>query len=1194
MKQLFGIMAAAILLPVLGFAQLDRGAITGTVTDNTGAVIPSAKVTIRNANTNASYETVTTSAGEYMMPNLPNGIYDLTFAVSGFKSSIRRNVSLGATEIQRVDATLEIGIVTQSVEVTAQAAHLQTDSPEVSTTLTDRNMAELPLGVDSGGRTMETVIYKIVPGAQGNTWSSHINGSQSFGLESLLDGATVMTEMMGYFAEMSVSMEAVQEFKVQTNAYSAEFGRTQGSVLNYVMKSGTNTLHGSAFGLLRNEVLDANTFVNNSEGLKRPIDRQWDYALSLGGPVYIPKVYNGKNKTFFYFSVEPYSFKDLAYAAPSASDPIPAFYKGDFSRLLGPATGATDALGNGVLTGAIYDPATFYQLPSGQWEGQIFPGNIIPASRISRVAQNLNAIASQDYQPTVVGANGVIPLQDNAQLPLNSIFKLTQAQYSVKMDENISDRHKLSGSLTINHRPRWEAYYDSTGMWNPNLPDGGPLSQEIFQDLKAYYARIADDTIISPTKLNHFMLYFNRFHNWFNPVDADVDGAKALGIQGIDTTGYPTFQWGGGPIYPLSQPGRASAYDVSYDTYGIMDTYNFSHGSHFMKVGFDGNLMRSNTLGSYNDTFNFSPLSTSLPNYSFSGELTGYSFASYLLGIVYSDNLNTSVPITDVSKYMSGFFQDDYKVTKRLSLSLGVRWDWESAIDEAHNRLDGWTPAVTDPLSGLPGAYVFASGNCQTYCLGGKYLGNGNTNRLVPRIGFAYQVSSNTTVRGGYSIFNQTYGQPNQPLWNNIRNAWLGTWETGPNAINGWAGMFNIDQGVPASNYSAASFNPSWGDFNTPAYFDSRYPKMPYIQHWNFNVQHSFPKNWVLDLGYLATKGTALRNDSMEALNQLNPSYLQQFGTNLLNPVTTAAQAAANGIAYPYPGFSGTVASALRPYPQVMGNSTINVTGASLGFSNTQQLQVALDKRLNSALSLYMNFVWSKTLTNVDDAVTGSLVPQNYYNLAAEKAIADYDVPRSLKAAIVYELPVGRGKPLLSGSGRVLNGLVGGWGVSAILTYQDGLPLIFTTSSSPLPGAWNGGVRINVASASNMLASGYSKSAFNLADISAPSNTYLNVGDYSDVQPLTLGTAAYTYSQARGFGTINEDISLSKSFRIREKARIQLRAEALDAFNRATLGVDPWSGPNGGIITNVTNSLFGQVTEVTGNRLIQVAVRLDF
>jgi hypothetical protein len=729
-------------------------------------------------------------------------------------------------------------------------------------------------------------------------------------------------------------------------------------------------------------------------------------------------------------------------------------------------------------------------------------------------------------------------------------------------------------------------------MENPSLPDFGPLSQEIHQDELSPYVRIAYDAIISPTKLNHFMVYFNRFHNWFNNVHRDTNGAAALGIQGYNegvpgaalTPGYPEFLWGGGPIVSLSQPGRASLYNNAQNVYGIMDTFNWSHGSHFMKIGFDGSFTRYLNQGSYNPTFTFSPLSTSLPNYAFSGNLTGFSFASYLLGTVYSASLTRPVPVTDDSTYAAGFFQDDYKATSRLTFSLGLRWDWTSAINEAHGRLDGWTSQVTDPLSGLPGAYVFASGSCPT-CFGGKYLGKGSSNRFVPRIGMAYRISSSTTVRGGYSIFNQTYSQPVQNLGRNLRNGWTGTWQTTPPASNAWAGIFNIDQGIPASLYSPATFNASYGDANGPAYFSPQYPVMPYIQHWNLNVQHSFGKNWVLDAGYIGVKGTKLRGDTDAALDQLNPSYLQEFGTKLLNPVTNAAQAAANGIAYPYPGFSGTVASALRQYPQIVGNSTIANTGAPWGFSTTEQLQAVVEKRIAYGLSAYANYVWSKTLTNVDTGYNGGLTPQNVYDLKAEKAIADYDVPWAVKGSVVYELPVGKGKALLPGAGKVLNGLVGGWELSAIVQYQAGLPLIFTTSSSPLAGAWNGGVRINIASAANMKASGFSTSNFSLANTAGSSNTYLNKADFSDVQALSLGTAAYAYSAARAFPTRSENIALAKNFRIREKVRMQLRADALDALNRHTLG---------GIVTNVTNALFGQVTSVSGNRTVQVAARLDF
>jgi hypothetical protein len=1163
-------------------AQLDRGTFTGTTLDSSGAVVPSVKVMIRNANTGVTYGTETSPGGQYTVPNLPIGTYDLTFEATGFNKRVQRGVELSVAEVRRVDATLEVGAVTETVEVTAQLVRLQTDSPDVSTNLANRNMIDLPMAVGNGGRSAEDLAYKLVPGVQGSSWQSEVLGSQYFSKETLLEGASATSTKSGHFGESAVSMEAVQEFKVQISAISAEFGRSQGAVFNYALKSGNNEFHGSAYGLLRNEALNANTFANNFRGQKRAKDRKYDYAFAAGGPVFIPKVYNGKNKTFVYATYERYNETNLNYGSPNASYPIADFYQGDFSRLLGPATSSTDALGNRIYQGAIYDPATFSQLPNGRWIGQMFSGNKIPLSRFSEVAKNVNAIATKYYIPTITGPDGLVPLTNNAILPSSTIYLRTQKQFTTKVDHSFSETHKLSGSLSLNLRPRWQATYNSSAMWNSTATNGGPLSQGMSQELWSPFARIAHDWTVSPTKLNHAMVYYNRWHNYMPNDWKNVDGAAAIGLKGISFPGYPALNWGSGPYVTDAQPGLAGVYMEASDTLGFLDSFSFSRGSHFMKVGVDLNQIRYNMLGSYYPSLSFSPISTSIPNEAFSGQSTGFGFASYLLGTVYSASNATPVPVSDYTRQYAAYFQDDYKVSKKLSLSLGLRYDFMSMMNEAHDRISGWTPQVVDPISGLPGAYVF-DGNCSV-CTGNKYLGHNSGKNFAPRVGFAYRLFPRTTIRGAYAIFYQGFGQYNQTAGNSIRTAWVGSWLLSADPIQPWKGIFNLDDGFPSGKFVPAVYNPSYGNASSPTMFDPSYLLMPYVQHWNFNIQHEIAPNLVLDVGYLGIKGTRLRGDTLSRLNQIQPSLMTKYGTALLNPVKNAQDAANNGIAYPFPGFSGTVASALRQYPQVVGNSTISNVGAPLGFSDTQTLQVTVDKRFSKGLTAFANYVWSKTLNNAESGINGVQSSLDYYNLKIEKSIATYDIPHMFKGYLAYELPVGKGKPFLGGSGKLVNGVFGGWGISLIVNYFSGTPLTLSGASSPLPNAWNGGSRVN-AYPGAMKASTYDAQNFNMANTASPNNTYFNKSVFSDIAPLTLGTAAIRYAQLRGSPTLNEDAGLQKYFRIREKYRVQIRGEFLNMFNRQTVG---------GIITDVKNSLFGQATSISGNRSVQLGMRLDF
>lgn len=1182
------LLAYVALLSAGLMAQLDRGTITGIVADPSGAVIPGVHVQIRNTATNAVYETASNAVGQYSMPNLPPGPYQITYQMDGFKKLVRGNLTLGVTQVLRVDGTLEVGAVAESVEVTAAPPRLQTDSPEVGTALTGKSLLDLPLSF-SGARLPESFAYKIAPTVYGSSWSSYISGGTSFSKESLLDGATVSTNRGGHFGESSVSVEALQEFKIQTNGISAEFGRVQNGVFNYVMKSGSNEIHGSGYGALRNEWFNANTFSNKAFDRTRPLDRKFDYAGSLGGPVYLPKVYDGRNKTFFYTTYEHYWEKTFGFGAPNVTVPIPEFYEGDFSRLLGGQTAYNDALDRPVYSGAIYDPQTFRQLENGQWVGDPFPGNRIPQARFSEVSKRLNAIAKSHYLPTVRDANGQVPLVNNAVYPISGSPMFDQYNFSVKGDQIISNAHKVSGSYSFTSRPKFQTGSGYGRLWDTEDSEGGPLSGSRYQTMRSNMFRLSHDWTISPRMLNHAIVYGNRQSNHygnFNTQHGGEDGAKVLGISGLSQKGYPGINWGGGPFVTQTGAGDPTDELEAFQSSGFLNTISFSSGKHFMKAGFDYRRYSVNFRAYPASYFNFGARATAIPNQAFSGNLTGYAFASYLLGIV--DNASLSDPLGTGGRrpYYAGFFQDDFKVSNRLTLNLGLRWDFNDPMYEVADRYSSWNPNITDPLTGLPGAYEFA-GNCDI-CTGQRYFGTRDYTGFGPRLGFAWQAGLGFVVRGAYGIMyegDNFNGQRGTPTGQSTQTAWGGTYLLSSDPVQPWKGIFNWDAGFPQDRYVPAQFDRSWGNRSGPAMVDPSYGKSPYIQNWNLNIQRELPGRFVVDLGYAGNKGTRLRHSQIARPNQLPTSVLQQYGTRLNNPVTNAEQAAANGIAYPFPGFKGTVASALRQYPQVVGNGTVSVFGAPLGFSSFHSMQLTVNRQFSDGLTTYVNYVWSKTLANVRSSESyGQPGPLDYYNLKLEKAVAPNDIPHALKAYINYELPVGRGKTLLAGANRVSDALLGGWSISGILNYFSGTPLGFG-GSSPLSSGWNGAQnRANIAPG-NMKVDGFDKDAFNLRAVSSPSNTYLNKSLFSDPAPLTLGTAAPLYTQVRGFGTINEDFSLQKNMRVAERYRVQFRADLFNAFNRHQLG---------GIDTNVVSPTFGQVTSVSGNRTMQLNLRLDF
>ncbi|MBI4876859.1 MAG: carboxypeptidase regulatory-like domain-containing protein [Acidobacteria bacterium] len=1182
-KKLVSILALALLFSVAGLAQRDRGVITGIVTDSTGAVVPSVQLTITHIDTNAVYKAATTEAGAYTVPNLPVGPYRIGFEAAGFKKVDRGGIQLSQGQVLRVDLVLEVGSISDSVQVTAEVSRVETDTPRVASTMASRQVTNLPvsfLTIAHRARTVEDWIYKILPGVSGDLHTSAFNGIGGTwgytGKLTLFDGAPAGQN--GVITESSPSMEAVGEFQVLTAGYSAEYGRIANGVLSYAMKSGSNDIHGSAYGQLRNEALNSNTFGNKFFGRKRDLDRKHVYAFSFGGPVYLPKVYNGKDKTFFYATYEKYNQHMTGPGVPNAAYPLKEFYEGDFSRLLtGPVRG-TDALGRDILQGMIYDPSTLRQLSSGRWVGEMFPGNRIPASRISKVSQNVNKIGLQRYLPTYKDPNtGLFPLTQNANWPgITQLSNFDQYQFDVKLDRNISSAHKFSGSYGYNLRAVLEPR--SGGLWDWSDPNGGPWAQHFYQNMNTHRVRLSEDWTITPRLYNRFSANWNRQNNPPGDRNDGVDGAAVYGIKNLKITNYPRLEWGGGPIYPLSFPQPFFAYSASGYEWGYSDVLSFSKGRHFMKAGYEKwHFFNTGAVykGSSSATFTFSSAATTIPNEQQIGAYTGYSFATYLLGIVTSGALGIPAPRTPRSVYHAGFFQDDFKLRPNLTLNLGLRWDFAPPAVESFDRQANWDPTVNDPLVNLPGAYVFA-GNCNG-CNGKRHFGKRDLNNFGPRIGFAWQARKEFTVRGAYTI---TYVGEGSALGPDIVGN--GTNNLSADPVNPWKGIFNWDDGMPANIFVAPSRNPSYADtVGGATMLDPRYLTMPYVQQWNLNVQKQLPWKILLDVGYIGNKSTKLWTGGLVRLNQTPASVISRYGADLPRAVASLADAARYGVPYPYPGFSGTVNSALRQFPQLRANNTVGVSAPPEGMANYHSLNVVADRRFHRGLSVFANWTWGKVINNTDSTMV------DYYNRGLEKLIFSNDAPHRAKMMIQYDLPVGRGKAFGAAMPRALDCVFGGWEVSLISNYFSGTPLGF--GGAPGISGWNGSAnRLNVAPGEMRLPDGVDKKSFDYANrLSKPrSNNYFNTSLFSVPAALTVGSAAPRFAQLRGWGVISEDLGLRKQFRFREKYTAVLRAEMLNAPNRHYL-----PGPN----TSITSPYFGYMTgEPSGNRLVQAGLRLDF
>lgn len=1180
----------SVLLVLAGFlalfAQQDRGAITGTVTDPTGAAVVNARVTITHTATNATYESATNSAGQFTMPNLPIGPYRVSFEAQGFRTLVRDGLNLSVAQIIRVDAQLQLGATVESVQVTGEAPLLQTDTPEVGTSLGSQSVIDMPLGF-SGGRNVEQFAFRLTPGVSGNNWMSRINGSPAFSKEVVLDGASATVYIGGQFGESQPSMEALEEFRIQTSGMSSEFGRTGGGVFNFVMKSGTNEIHGSAMGQIHNEWMDANTFANNFYGRPRRLDRRHNYAFSGGGPVFIPKFYDGRNKTFFYVSYERYKEAYGGGGSPTVTAPLPEWWDGDLSRYLTNEQIGTDALGRPVFRGAIYDPTTTRTV-NGQVVRDPFPNNQIPGSMISSVARNLGSLFTSHYNPAVTGTDGQIALINNSFFPVANQVGFTQDQWSVKLDQQLSNDHRLSGSYVFVDRPR--NLLDQGGVWDFNDPNGGPLSRLRLQHVQTWYGRAAWDWVVSPAVLNHLQLGFNRQRNPSTSVHTGENGAAALGLQGYSRDyNFPEIDFGDNDRVNFPILGYQINDVLAGQNFEVMNTLSWIKGSHSMRMGVNWRRtdFRSRDLRGPAE-INFQPIQTGLPGFN----QTGHGFASMLLGEVDESSVNIDTPTGSRFLNLALFFQDDIRVTRSLTLNLGVRWDYQPLPVEHYNRYPHWNPTLMDPLWGLPGAMEYANADRR------NFADNKYTN-FAPRFGFAWQAMDKTAIRGAYGIF---YHGRNPNGWSG--NPWgskIGYQSLNQVTSAGISGSFNWDNPYPgvvqpiAPDPSlAAPHTNAWG----PVSWDPDGGRVGATQQWNFNIQQELPGNMVFDVGYVGSKTTGAQANELRQLNQLDPRHLS-IGDPLNVWVTSEAQlpeaVRAAGGRYPYGDAGIEIPSwqTLTPFPHLMWWNTINSAFVPLGFSSYHALQVQLNKRYSAGLQFLSNYTFSKSIDNLNSSFgdtwgQNSGRPMNYYNLALDKSVSDSDRTHVIKAGVTYDLPVGRSRPFGADMNRVAHFVIGGWTVQYLGTYSSGEPMGF---------GGTGTAAGNFATQRAMLANpngesfsiGWDPSSFDMSAISTPGSTanqYFNTSLVRNPDRFERGDTAYRYSQLRMPWYFNSDFSLQKNFFPVERVKIQFRAEGLNLFNQYRFS---------GVNTDAASPLFGQITEVSDDRRqIQFGIRADW
>lgn len=1143
-KKTTSVLLGLFLSACLSWGQNATGSIGGLVTDSNGAVIPGVGLTVKNEATGLEIKAQTSDSGVYLFPTLLPGPYTLSAEKTGFRRLNRTNIEVRIAQRIDLDVQLEVGEVQQTVSVTAEAPLLETSSAERGQNISTKMMDNLPLF--AGGIRNPRAFINYMPGVTNNGEQS-VSGSGGRAQEVLIDGASALNvESSAVFNFPSAEM--FSEFKMLQSNYSAEYGRVGGGIEIYVPRSGTNWFHGAAFHNMRRDIWNANAWARNANPNPaqnfRPKERFNETGGSAGGPIFIPKIYDGRNKTFWYFTYT----KDLRPATisfPIMTVPTAAMKRGDFSAA-------------GIPT--IYDPAT----TNGN-DRTPFPGNQIPASRFSRIARNVIPLIPDPNRPA---------LAQNYDFVNQSPFDRTI--WSLKFDHAFTATNRLS-------------YFFSNEVQSQTDLSGfnGPIGNGLTNEQKPYNHRFNHDLSIRPSLLMHTTYGFSiTRQTWDNPFQKGAGSATGFaGLTG-DSDALPRIQFTGASGFsPYGvQDGKVANGSQFNRQWWVSQTYTWLKGKHEYRFGF--NWRKYTTLGidlaGTNGRYVFSRAQTALPT---NRTGTGNEFASLLLGAV--DVASNVVPpvLFDTSVYYdsSAFFQDNWRVSKKLTLNLGFRYEvpigWHVPGGNGYSMVDINVP--NPGAGGRAGALVFSGVGPGRN--GQKRFYPTDYSNIGPRLGFAYQATSKTVIRGGWSIYYQGLSSGGC----GCRQGFAGSNDLQSDGLNQ---VLNWDNGIPvAAGYRPPPIiDPSYVNGQSVQYQGPTAGQAGRIYNWSLNIQHEI-KNFLIDIAYQGNRGTRL-NSTID-LNQL-PTSLLSRGTLLGQRVDSPAAVAA-GVQVPYNGFLTTfaanpsVAQSLRPYPQYLSVSSLF---AGYGKSYYDALQTKVERRFGS-YQLQVNYTWSKSLgyghyRQVFSQQGGQGSPQDYYNLKDSKSFLPFDIPHVMNILSTFDLPFGKGRKYLNSNNKVVRSLAGGWTVASAQVYRKGTLFQLVTPGNPL----GNGVLFAPLTKANLtgtaIRTGVDRTTL---DPNVPSSLFFNPSSISSAPTYTLGTAAFYQNDLRQPAVFTENLAIVKRTTLwandRNPVVLTFRADGFNIFNRTNFGVNGTYG----------QATFGRATGPQNTaRLITMGLRLEF
>ena len=1145
----FFVAGASALVPAYG--QIDRGTIRGSVTDSSGAVVPDAKIQVIKIDTNSTLDLATNNDGFYSLPNLTVGNYRVVIQKPGFSTYQREPVEIQARAEIVVDAVLQPGGTTQTVTVTSEAPILDTAAINNSATMKQDTIQELPMIVVGTKRDITGFLNNLPGTTQTNTFIPSVNAAPTGATEAFLDGAPASERIeRGSFSENGPFLEQVGEVNVIQGAFNAEYGGFGNWFTTVTIKSGTNTLHGSVFDHLGNDKMNARSFF---QPVRTPY-RQNEGGFTLGGPVVIPHVYDGRNKTFFFGSLGLFYSR---YGASNTIETIPTqgFLTGNFSGLVN-AAGAQIP---------IFDPTTTQPDGKGSYVRTPFVGNMIPASRVTPAAM---VVAQYMPAPSLPGDINNYFSKAAATWPFYNTFVPL-----IKIDHSVSTKQKLQGSYTYQKRPRviWSSGLTNAPAWGQKQVN--PLDNVFDQQANSWKIRLNHDFIFTPTLLNHLTLSLDRYYNLGINKTLGQGWDQKLGITGIpaDAGEFPQISFTGGTAAP-TQLNRA--YDeVWHDVrYSIIENLTWIRGRHSLKFGveIDRDRIDRAQFGGASGSFGFSNTMTSQPDAASYG-VWGNAYASFLLGAV--NTASAYVPVETGVRYLrTGLFaQDEWHATPKLTISYGLRWDYMPMFKEVQNQISNFVPSEANPgAGGLPGALGFGgSGTGRT----GNYFVNSYNKAFAPRLGVAYQLNQKTVVRASSGIYYANWGLPG------LTYIYTAGFSASPsfNSPDGFTPLYYLNGGTFPQNFiRPPSLNPSFVNGQAISFAPNDAARPPQTINYTVSIQRQILPNFSIEAVYLGSRSThqSFATAEFGTTYYANYNYLPisnlKYGSLLLQPITSASAQAA-GFTAPFSGFANqvganTVYQSLRPYPQY-SSVLSNVMPDPVGQQKFNTLQIKANKRFSQGLTLFGYFTWMKSFSLAQGQYPGS----QFLMLDPNPAV-------SFSFSWVYDLPFGKPGSMFASRSRAVNAVISGWKLNGFIKYSSGIPLSIAGGAGNLPAIGYAQWGNAVAGVSPYLVT--DPSSFNPS-----ANRYLNSGAFTTSTGFNFGNLQPDLSWVRGFWSKYESLTLGRTFRIKERLQFELSADASNPFN-----FHRWSNPN----TTLTSAAFGTVTAASDGRTMQINAAFKF